>query len=310
LLSPFCHPEGVADAATAVLPRGADRRPRSRKQKPQAPPRRRWLVAAALALFGLVTVAGVVTYRIQTDEGELVIVTQSDDVKVVVEQGGKVVDIIDTKTNNRLTLKSGQYELKLKGAKEGLKLDLEKATLTRGQEVLAKVERVGRGEQPARPFVAAPGAVQRIPWDSVRFLSTCISHDDQYLMASGMTVNGYRTAIWNSDGQKITEIGGYCSFFLPDSHDFLVASDKHNSRIIQYDLMAKAQRRAWDCDRDVWGITERAISPHGQWLCILLQGDVISAKNLVTDRDSPYVTTLQQSLGMSPTPNENIGIFH
>ena len=42
--------------------------------------------------------ADAVVYRIQTDKGELIITTESDDVEVVVKQGGKVVRIIDTKT--------------------------------------------------------------------------------------------------------------------------------------------------------------------------------------------------------------------
>src|SRR5262249_20768131 len=70
------------------------------------------------------------------------ITTESDDVEVVVKQGGKVVRIIDTKTDKSITLNSGEYELELKGAPAGLKLDIAKATLTRGETVLAKIERV------------------------------------------------------------------------------------------------------------------------------------------------------------------------
>ena len=65
--------------------------------------------------------AGVVVYRIQTDKGELVITTESDDVEVVVKQGGKLVRIIDTKTDKKITLalRSGAYELELKGGPRG-----------------------------------------------------------------------------------------------------------------------------------------------------------------------------------------------
>jgi hypothetical protein len=80
-------------------------------------------------------------YRIQTDKGELVITTESDDVEVVVKQGGELVRIIDTKTEKSITLRSGVYELELKDA-PGLKLDLEKATLKRGKETVATIERV------------------------------------------------------------------------------------------------------------------------------------------------------------------------
>src|SRR4029077_12316471 len=110
----------------------------------EPPRKRRPLLAAiaAAALFAGVVLAGGVVYRIQTDKGELVITTESDDVEVVVKQGGKLVRIIDTKTDKQITLFSGVYELELKGAPEGLKLNIEKATLTRGKQTLAKIERI------------------------------------------------------------------------------------------------------------------------------------------------------------------------
>jgi hypothetical protein len=54
-----------------------------------------------------------------------------------------VVDILDAKTDKqiRLTLRSGEYELELKGAPEGLKLDIKNAKLTRGETVLATITR-------------------------------------------------------------------------------------------------------------------------------------------------------------------------
>jgi formylglycine-generating enzyme required for sulfatase activity/WD40 repeat protein/serine/threonine protein kinase len=118
-------------------------------------PRRQPLVLAAImaALFAVIAVAGVV-YRIQTDNGELIITTNSEDVEVVIKQGGKQVTIIDTKTSKeiKLALRSGEYQLELKGAPEGLQLNIKNATLTRGDTVLAKIERV----TPARPAESKP----------------------------------------------------------------------------------------------------------------------------------------------------------
>jgi WD40 repeat protein len=116
-------------------------------QPAPVPPRKqwRWLVAAVAALLlAGITAAGAAVYRIQTDKGELVITTESDDVKVVITQGGELVDVIDTKTDKqiRLALRSGAYELELEGAHKGLKLDISKVTVTRGEKVLAKIERV------------------------------------------------------------------------------------------------------------------------------------------------------------------------
>src|SRR5262249_29148716 len=120
-------------------------------------PRRRVLVATLAALLFLgMTIAGVV-YRIQTDKGELVITTESDDAEGVIKQGGKVVRILDTKTDKEITLalRSGVYELELKGAPEGLKLNIDKATLTRGETVLA---RITRGDKPGDALTEPPPA--------------------------------------------------------------------------------------------------------------------------------------------------------
>ncbi len=96
-------------------------------------------------LFALIPIAiflGAVTYRIKTDHGELVIETASDDVSVTVRQGGKIVTIIDTKTRNRVTLKSGRYQLEIDGKKTDLQLDLKEVTLTRGSEAIAAIQHV------------------------------------------------------------------------------------------------------------------------------------------------------------------------
>src|SRR5207248_8167262 len=109
--------------------------------------RRPLLVAVALAaLLFAGLIAAAVVYRIQTDKGELVITTDSDDVKVILKQGGKEVRVIDMKTDREITLslRSGVYELELKGAQEGLKLNIDRAALTRGGTVLARIERVAK----------------------------------------------------------------------------------------------------------------------------------------------------------------------
>jgi WD40 repeat protein len=102
-----------------------------------------WIVAAAALLLGLIgLVAAVAVYRIQTDNGELVITTDNEDVEVVIKQNGKLVRIIDTKTNKEVTLRSGLYELELKGNPEDLKLSLDRVTIRRGDTVVASVARL------------------------------------------------------------------------------------------------------------------------------------------------------------------------
>ena len=102
--------------------------------------RQRWwllLVAALVLPAGLAATAA--TYRIQTDNGELVITTDHPDVEVCIRETGKVVRIIDTKTGKEVGLDGGLYELELKGQAEGLKLSIDKASIRRGDTVLATI---------------------------------------------------------------------------------------------------------------------------------------------------------------------------
>jgi WD40 repeat protein/tRNA A-37 threonylcarbamoyl transferase component Bud32 len=141
--------------------------------------RRRMVVVAAGLLFVVAGLLCLSVYRIATDTGELVITTESDDVKVVITRGGKLVDVIDTKTDNqiRLALRSGAYELELKGAPEGLKLNVDKATLTRGKETLAKIERV------EKKHVAQVGEVRRFGGHTKGAWGVAFSPDGRYALS-------------------------------------------------------------------------------------------------------------------------------
>jgi WD40 repeat protein len=136
-LKPFTLATAIAlkegDSGTLVV----EESPASRRR------RRNIMAVAAALLFVFVGLLGAAVYRIATDKGELVITSESPDVKVIITRGGEVVDVIDTKTDKqiRLVLRSGDYELELKGAPEGLKLDIERAKLTRGETVLATIFR-------------------------------------------------------------------------------------------------------------------------------------------------------------------------
>jgi tRNA A-37 threonylcarbamoyl transferase component Bud32 len=200
-------------------------------------PRRRPLVAAVAALlFAGLALAGVVVYRIQTDKGELVITTESADVEVVIKQGGKVVRVIDTKMDKeiRLALRSGTYELELQGPPEGLKLNIDKATLTRGETVLAKIERLAKpaaegGAKTRAPIDDDPGApkqlevARRLPWPGRNDLGTWFSEDSRLCVAWGPTA--FR--VWEmATGKLVQESSGVLPHtvtvrFLPDGKQLL-----------------------------------------------------------------------------------------
>lgn len=95
-----------------------------------------------LLFVGSLAAAGVVI-RLQTDEGEVVITPHSPDVEVVLLKGGKQVRIIDTKTDKRVTLPVGTYDVALKEKSDGIEVKTDRVTVRRGRETLVTIERVG-----------------------------------------------------------------------------------------------------------------------------------------------------------------------
>jgi WD40 repeat protein/tRNA A-37 threonylcarbamoyl transferase component Bud32 len=181
-----------------------------------------WLLAtAALAMLcGGLLLAGGVVYRIQTDTGELVITTESPDVEVLVKQGGREVRLLDTKMDKQITLalRSGVYELELKGAPAGLKLSIDKATLTRGETVLAKIEKSaqvpeGKAEE-----------VFRQRWDTCPVTwGVDLSPDGRLLLS--MHWGGVR--VWEVASGKVaweSPNGDVLGDFTPDGQQFMTVS--------------------------------------------------------------------------------------
>jgi len=191
---------------------------------------RRLLVAAALLLG--VLAAGVAVYRVQTDKGELVITTESDDVEVVVKKGGELVRIIDTKTGKSITLHSGTYELELKGAPEGLKLNIAKATLTRGKQTLASIERIEKKPPEkvgqVRLFEGHKGSVRAVAY----------SPDGRFALSGGGYPDGDSTIrLWEvTTGKEICQFNGHSRWvnsvaFSPDGRHVLSGSSDQTVRL-------------------------------------------------------------------------------
>src|SRR5262249_10532689 len=146
-------------------------------------------------LLFIAAVAGFVVYRIQTDKGELVIETVDDDIEVVVKTGGKVVTIYDPKTKQKLILRSGTYELELKGNPTRLKLDVERVTLKRGETVLAKIEWV----PPSAPTLTPLHRIQ----GTSGFNHLTVSPDGRYLCA---VRSGQNISVWDTrSGKRVFE---------------------------------------------------------------------------------------------------------
>ncbi len=191
--------------------------------------RRSLFVAVSLALFAMVLFSGFV-YRIATDNGELMISTKDSNVEVLVKQGGKIVQIVDTKTRQQVTLRSGEYDLELKDGAEGLKLQIEKATILRGKTALATVERFSKDGRSSREIAVAS------VHEPIRYLthraqgglnSVAFSPDSRLLAAVDSGVANHGTiSIWDTaTGKKLQDFPSYGwgkLQFLPDGKRIIV----------------------------------------------------------------------------------------
>ncbi|MBW3597297.1 MAG: serine/threonine protein kinase [Planctomycetes bacterium] len=96
--------------------------------------------AAALALLGVLA-AGAFAVRIATDKGELVIESTEPGVEVTIRRhDGQSRDLELSQGRNETTIRSGEYEVILKGADtDGLRVENNRFTLTRGAEAVVRI---------------------------------------------------------------------------------------------------------------------------------------------------------------------------
>lgn len=113
--------------------------------RPTAPPRRRRsLVAAALTLLGagIILIAGVVFY-IMTDNGAIEIRTEDKNIKVIAEDAGGKITIMDPASKQTWVIDTGTYTVRLQDNPDGLAIDLPQTfTLKRGDKQVVMVKRV------------------------------------------------------------------------------------------------------------------------------------------------------------------------
>jgi predicted Ser/Thr protein kinase len=88
----------------------------------------------------LVTTLLLAAIYIQTDKGTLQIESTVDDVQIVVSQEGEDVTVVDLATQSQVRLRSGQYDIALKGDRNDVKLDRDKITLSRFGQAIVEVQ--------------------------------------------------------------------------------------------------------------------------------------------------------------------------
>lgn len=98
-----------------------------------------------LVLFGLLGLLGgaawlaTLTLRVETADGILTVLTDVDDIKVVVERDGRVVRVIDPQRQRQYRLEPGKYRLRLEEPRDGLVLETSEFVLRRDGHEIVKV---------------------------------------------------------------------------------------------------------------------------------------------------------------------------
>jgi predicted Ser/Thr protein kinase len=194
--------------------------PRDVKRTPPS-----WLARAAALLGVLLALAlGGAVYRIQTDQGELVITSESDDVEVLVKPGARVVRIRDARTDQSITLRSGVYGLELKDGGKGLRLTVDKVTLSRGDKVLARIERTRAGRTTkGLADVDKAALVQRFEGCPIETHPGLVAlSPDGRILATAPVGSGLEIQLQNvTTGKKLHRLTGHrnrihCLAFSPD----------------------------------------------------------------------------------------------
>jgi hypothetical protein len=114
--------------------------------------RRAWWLAGLIGAIALI-VASVVIY-VKTDRGIVEVQTDDEDVKIVVEKNGEVIEILDAKANKQYRLATGEVKFRLISGDKDLELKPTEAVLRRGDKQVVVVTRLSKANRAAGEFSA------------------------------------------------------------------------------------------------------------------------------------------------------------
>jgi serine/threonine protein kinase/WD40 repeat protein len=120
--------------------------------------KRKRLLAVAAVLLCAFLAAGLVVYRMATDQGEIEFVREDPGLapEVVIQRNGMAVAVVDLNSQRNVVLHSGDYTLRLAGNPRGLTIDAPGTlTLMRGDKKTVRVRQVS---------IPPPPMVHRIQW--------------------------------------------------------------------------------------------------------------------------------------------------
>ncbi|MDB5313420.1 MAG: Serine/threonine-protein kinase pkn3 [Gemmataceae bacterium] len=170
--NPAVPPE-LAAVVDQLLAKDPGRRPESAREaadqlaafeRPAAPTRRRNRrpLRAAVAALLLAAVVTVVVVVVKTPTGTVEVETDDPKVRIVVEDGGGRITVIDPESNQQsVTLAEGTYRVLLAGGKD-LALETDTFTLSRGGKQVVRVKR-RPGPEPDERFRAWAARVAALP---------------------------------------------------------------------------------------------------------------------------------------------------
>ncbi len=103
----------------------------------------RWaILATGLGLAGFAAwIFAPQIIRVATDQGQIIIESNDPDVEIEVLRGGEVIKVVDLKTEQKLEVQSGAYQIRTVGDENSVSIDKDTLTLLRGETEIVKVTR-------------------------------------------------------------------------------------------------------------------------------------------------------------------------
>ncbi|MEM7456419.1 MAG: serine/threonine-protein kinase, partial [Planctomycetota bacterium] len=100
-----------------------------------------WLAASIVGL--VLAVAGMIyqedIVRIATNQGELVVQSNDEDVEIEIRQNGKLVRLIDLQTEQSIDIVAGEYDINVTHPDNGFKVSHDRVVMTRGRKEIVRI---------------------------------------------------------------------------------------------------------------------------------------------------------------------------